>query len=96
MTIEAGKEYCAAFTADPDYGYQLFLNGEMVLDLPLSELTASSGYGFMADIPGIDTRIPWHGRAGRRPPGSQQPLNIRSQEPFIMSKYLTACSLRNT
>ena len=69
MTIEAGKEYCAAFTADPDYGYQLFLNGEMVLDLPLSELTASSGYGFMADIPGIDSG--YLGMTRRQAPSGQ-------------------------
>lgn len=69
VTIEAGKEYCAAFTADPDYGYQLFLNGEMVLDLPLSELTASSGYGFMADIPGIDSG--YLGMTRRQAPSGQ-------------------------
>lgn len=55
VTIESGKEYCAAITADPDYGYQLFLNGALVLDLPLGSLTTASGYGFLDDIPGIDS-----------------------------------------
>lgn len=55
VTIEAGKEYCAAITADPAYGYQLFLNGELVLDLPLASLTTTAGYGFIRDIPGINS-----------------------------------------
>lgn len=54
VTIQSGQEYCAAITADPEYGYQLFLNGTRVLDLPLSELTTASGYGFIGDIPGVD------------------------------------------
>ena len=53
-TLQAGKEYCAALSADPDYGYQLFLNGALVLDLPLASLTTTAGYGFLDNIHGID------------------------------------------
>lgn len=63
VTIENGKEYCAAITADPNYGYQLFLNGSLVLDLPIADLTTTSGYGFISDIPDIDTAF--LGKTGR-------------------------------
>lgn len=57
VDINSGEEQYLAMTADPTYGYKLFLNGEKILDLPNSRLTTALGYGFINDIPGIDTGL---------------------------------------
>lgn len=54
VSIQANQEYCAAFSANSNYGYQLFLNGQLVLDLPIESLTSTLGYGFIDNISGID------------------------------------------
>lgn len=54
VSIQANKEYCVAFSANSDYGYQLFLNGQLVSDLPVDNLSSFLGYGFIDNIGGID------------------------------------------
>lgn len=51
----AGTEYYAALSADPDFGYRIFLNGVCVLECPLDEISSELGYGFVSDIEGINS-----------------------------------------
>ena len=53
--IAVGSQHCTAMSADPEYGYRIFLDGNCILECPLSEITSSLGYGFIGDIDGIDS-----------------------------------------
>ncbi|OLQ84947.1 hypothetical protein BIY21_19675 [Vibrio ponticus] len=44
-----GTDNIVAFSASPQTGYKLFLNGEKILDVP-----TPSNYGLISDIPGIN------------------------------------------
>lgn len=74
VDLSSGDEQHLAMTADPSYGYRLFLNGSKVLDLPNSKLTSPLGYGFIDNIPGVDSgfvgktkRTPASGNANEYP-----------------------------
>lgn len=49
INLLSGTTNIVAFSASPQTGYKLFLNGEKILDIP-----ASQSYGFIAQIPGIN------------------------------------------
>lgn len=55
VSIDAGNEYCVAMVADEEYGYKLFLNGALVLDCPIADITSALGYGFIDNVPGVDS-----------------------------------------
>lgn len=54
-SIAVGTQHSTAMTADPEYGYRIFLDGECILECPISEISSSLGYGFISDINGIDS-----------------------------------------
>lgn len=73
VTIEAGKEYCVAMVADEEYGYKLFLNGTLVLDCPISDITSTLGYGFIDNVPDVDSG--YVGKTRRVAPSSMPTAN---------------------
>lgn len=77
VSIEAGKEYCVAMVADEDYGYRLFLNGVLVLDCPIENITSTLGYGFIDNIPDVDSG--YLGKTRRVAPSS---LPTANEYPF--------------
>lgn len=77
VSIEAGKEYCVALVADKDYGYKLFLNGALVLDCPMSDIASTLGYGFIDNVPGVDSG--YLGKTRRVAPSS---LPTANEYPF--------------
>lgn len=51
--INAGEENYLAFVADENYGYKIFLNGKLILNVPLSGITSPLGYGFTKQLTGM-------------------------------------------
>ncbi len=52
VSIGSDTIHTLAFKADSQYGYKIFLDGQMILEVPISSLTY--GYGFINNIPGIN------------------------------------------
>lgn len=50
--ISRNEVHTVAFKADKTFGYKVFLDGEIILEVPISELTY--GYGFLNNIPNLN------------------------------------------
>lgn len=48
--INPGEENYLAFVASETNGYKIFLNGSLVLEIPVNAISSSLGYGFIDDI----------------------------------------------
>lgn len=51
--ISPNEENYLAFVASATDGYKLFLNGAVVLEIPIANITSAAGYGFISDIPDV-------------------------------------------
>lgn len=80
VAVRDKQENYAAMIADPNYGYKLFLNGAKVLELPISQLSTTLGYGFLSDIPSLDS-----GAVGRTNRNDVDAKPTANQYPFYGS-----------
>lgn len=53
--INPGEENYLAFTASPQTGYKIFLNGKSILAITPEEITSALGYGFINDLQDLNT-----------------------------------------
>lgn len=73
VSLTKGTTYKVAMTADEEYGYKIYLDGKKVLDIPIASLSTERGYGFLADIPGLDKA--YAGKTERNEVASKPPAN---------------------
>ena len=93
VDMTSGEKHIAAFTADPDTGYKLFFDGELVQVIPPAELP-STGYGFISDIPGINAGyLGKTARSGNQYPYNGSIENIKVFNTDIPDDTLTAWTL---